>query len=348
MRRIFIVVLTSVAILLSAYAGYRGYRVWKNKHLMSLAHEFLAKSDTRNATLSAQAVLRSDFNNLDATRMMAQLTEAARSPGALMWRSRVVDLAPHSLDDRLALAQTALTLRDYATATNALEGVDAAGKATAAYHNIAGTVAVAANQLAEAEAHFLEASRLDPQNSAPQLNLSVVRLHGTNTLDLEEARITLQRLASNRTNSGLRCQALRELILDALGHQQPDASLALSQQLIQETNSSFSDRILRLEVLLETKNAGFKPELANCQRDAATNQSKTYELGKWETAKTSLGDALAWLRSLPLNTQTNQPTTLLVAECYAASQDWRGLQAWLERQRWAELEFLRHAFLSRS
>ncbi|MGP8238933.1 MAG: hypothetical protein ACLQVW_26455 [Limisphaerales bacterium] len=316
--------------------------------MMSLAHEFLAKSDARNATLSVQAVLRSDVNNLDATRMMAQLTDAARSPSALLWRSRVVDLAPHSLEDRLALAQTALTFRDYASATNALEGVDVAGKATAAYHNIAGTVAVAANKPAEAEAHFLEASRLDPQNPAPQLNLSVVRLHGTNTLDLQEARITLQRLASNRTNSNLRCQALRELTLDAMGHKHPDAGLALSKQLIQETNSAFSDRVLRLEIMLESENAGFKPELANCQREAATNQSKIYELGKWEMAKTSPKDALAWLRSLPLNMQTNQPTTLLVAECYAASQDWRGLQAWLERQRWAELEFLRHAFLSRS
>jgi predicted Zn-dependent protease len=344
----FIFVLCCVAVLLAGYASYRGYRVWKNKHLMNLGHEFLAKSDARNAVLSVQEVLHSDPNNLDATRMMAQLAEASRLPTALLWRSRVVELAPHSLDDRLALAQTALTMRDYTTATNALEGVDAADKETAAYHNIAGAVAAAANQPAQAETHFLEASRLEPQNPAPQLNLAVVRLHGTNTLDLEEARIVLQRLASNPTNSSLRCQALRELTLDAMGHKHEDTGLALSRQLIQETNATFADQILRLEVLLESKNAEFKPVLANCQREAATNQSKIYELATWEMAKISPGGALAWLRSLPMNTQTNQPATLLVAECYSASKDWRGLHAWLEKQRWAELEFLRHAFMSRS
>jgi len=348
MRKLFIILLCCVAVLLAGYAGYRGYRVWKNKHLMTLGHEFLAKSDARNALLSVQEVLRSDPNNLDATRMMAQLAEASRLPTALLWRSRVVELAPHSLDDRLALAQTALTMRDYATATNALEGVDTPDKETAAYHNIAGAVAAGAKKLSEAEIHFLEASRLEPHNPAPQLNLAVVRLHGTNTLDLEEARIVLQRLASNPTNSGLRCQALRELTLDAMSHKHEDAGLALSRQLIQETNSAFTDRILRLEVLLETKNAEFKPALANFQREAATNQSKIYELATWEMAKTSPADALAWLRTLPMNTQTNQPATLLVAECYTASQDWRGLHAWLEKQHWAELEFMRHALMSRA
>jgi hypothetical protein len=347
MRKMFIIVLCCAAVLLGGYASYRGYIVWKDKHLMSLAHEFLAKSDGRNALLAVQEVLRSSPNNLDATRVMAQLADASRSPAALVWRSRVVELDPRSLPDRLALAQTALVMRDYQTATNALAGVDTAGKKTAAYHNIAGAVDAAANQPAEAEIHFLEASRLEPQNSAPQLNLAVVRLHGTNTLDMEEARIVLQRLAANPTNSSLRCQALRELTLDAMGHKHEDAGLALSKQLIQETNSAFTDWILRLEVLLETKNADFKPALATCQREASTNQSKISELATWEMAKTSPGDALAWLRSLPMNMQTNQPTTLLVAECYTSSKNWRGLQAWLEKQHWAELEFIRHAFMSR-
>jgi predicted Zn-dependent protease len=315
---------------------------------MSIGHAFLAKSDTRNAVLAVQEVLRSDPNNLDATRVMAQLTDAARLPSALLWRSRVVELNPHSLDDKLALAQTALAMRDYASASNALERVDTEDKKTSAYHNTAGAVAIAANQLAEAEAHFLEASRLDPQNPAPQLNLAISRLHGTNTLDMAEARIMLQRLASNPTNAAMRSQAVRELIVDAMGHKQEDSALALSRQLMQETNSAFTDRILRLEVLLATKNADFKPELANFQREAAAEPSKIYELANWEMAKTSPGDAVAWLRGLPMSTQTNQPATLLVAECYAASKDWRGLHAWLEKQRWGELEFIRHAFMSRA
>ena len=160
-------VLSCVGVLLAGYAGYRGYKVWKNKHLMSVGREFLAKSDRRNAALSAQEVLRSDPKNVDATRVMAQLAEASRSPAALFWRSRVVELAPHSLDDRLALVQTALTMRDYVTATNALELVDTADKEKAAYHNIAGAVGRCHQPTRSSREAFPEASRLEPKNPSP-------------------------------------------------------------------------------------------------------------------------------------------------------------------------------------
>ena len=348
MRKMFIIVLSCVAVLLAGYAGYRGYRVWKNKHLMSLGHEFLAKSDKRNAALAVQAVLRSDPKNVDATRMMAQLAEASHSPGALLWRSRVVELNPHSLADRLALAETAMAAHDFAAATNAVEGVDSADKETAAYHNVAGMVAASENKFAEAEPHFLEASRLEPQNPFPQLNLAVVRLHGTNALELLEARSVLQSLASNPTNSGLRCQALRELTLDATRHKQQDTALALSARLALETNTTVSDWILRLEVLKDARNTEFKPALAAYHRAAAADPGKVYELASWEMSKISPGAALSWLRSLPITTQTNQPTTLLVAECYETSKDWDGLHSWLGKQHWAELEFIRHALMSRA
>jgi len=49
-----------------------------------------------------------------------------------------------------------------------------------------------------------------------------------------------------------------------------------------------------------------------------------------------------------MSTQTNQPTTLLIAECDEVTKDWKGLNAWLEKQRWSEMEFLRHAFMCRA
>ena len=348
MRKTFIIILCCVAVLLTGYVGYRSYNVWKCSHLMGLAHQFLAKADGRNALLCVQQVLRSDPRNLDATRVMAQLTEASRSPSALLWRTRVVELNPHSLEDRLALAQTALMLRDYATATNALGGVDEAGKNTVAYHNVAGAVAAAANQSALAEAQFLEAARLDPQNQSVQLNLAVVRLHGTNPPALAEARDSLKQLGSKATNSFLRCQALRELAFDALRHRQGDQALGLSKQLLQETNSTFQDRLLRLDVLQETQPAGFRPALTAFEHEAGGDPGKIYELAIWQMSKTSPQDALTWLRTLPSNTQTNQSVELLVAECCTMLQDWRGLQSSIERQNWGELEFVRHAFLSRA
>src|SRR3989440_1844739 len=133
-----------------------------------------------------------------------------------------------------------------------------------------------------------------------------------------------------------------------MGYKQSEAALVLSKQLLQETNSVFRDRLLRLEVLRQTQSSDFKPAWGDFQREAATNSGSIYELCMWQMARTGPAETLAWLQSLPVTTQTNQPAALLVADCYTLLRDWRGLQAALEPQFWAELEFIRHAFKSRA
>ena len=347
MRKVLMVVLVlGIFALGGGYAGYRAYLSVRQAHLIKQAQHYLTQSDARKALLCLQRVLRSNPRNVEACRLMAGLSEAERSPGALVWRSRVVELNPRSLDDRLALVQSAMMFRDYMDATNALEGVDPAGRKTAAYHNIAGAVAAAANQRAEAEAHFLEAARLEPTNPVPQLNLAVVRLHGTNASAMAEARAALTRISSS--SPALRCQALRELVVDAIGSRQTNAALALSRDLVQQTNSAFSDRLLRLDVLKGSQNAEFKPALAAFQREAGTNTAKIYELSMWQMTRIGSKDTLVWLQSLPRNLQTNQPVALLTAECYTMLRDWRGLNSTLTNQNWGELEFVRHAFQTRA
>ena len=346
MRKTFTILLCGIAVLLAGYVGYRSYKVWKCSHLMGLAHQFLVKRDGRDALLCVQQVLRSDPHNLDATRMMAQLTAATGSPSALLWWSRVVELKPNSLDDRLALAQTAIMMGNYPTATNALAGVDPTGTNTVAYQNVAGAVAATANHPAQAEAHFLEAARLDPGNESVQLNLAMVRLTGSNDLDQAEARIMLQRISLGATNASLRSDALRDLCVDALRHRQVDTALSLSKQLVQETNSTFQDRLMRLDVLRATKNASFTPTLTTFRREAANDPGEISALATWQMERISAPETLMWLRTLAPAMQTNLTVEVLVAECCTMDRDWSGLQSSIEKQHWAELEFFRHAFLS--
>lgn len=348
MRKIFLVLSCCVVALLLGYSGYRGYRVWAQNHWISLARQFAAKSDARNELLSLQQVLRSNPRNLEACRMMANLTEASRLPSAIIWRERVLELNPDFLDDRLALAQTAVVFKDYALATNVLAGMSEAGKNSVAYHSLAAVIALAGGQPDAAEAHFIEASRLDPGNPSITINLAVVRLHGTNNADMAQARIALKQVSMNSTNLAVRCQAERELVIDAMRNRNMETALAISADLVRQTNSIFSDQLLRLEVLMEARSTEFKPVLALLQREAAKNSAKLYELTDWQILKTSPAEALAWLRSLPAPVQTNQPAALLVAECQTLVKDWSGLQEFLQNQNWGESEFVRHAFLTRA
>jgi hypothetical protein len=333
---------------LGGYGGYRWYKVLRQDRLINHARQCLAVSDYKNAALFLESALASNARDPNACRLMAELAQATRSPTELIWRSRAVEYNPGSLDDRLALAQTAMNARDYATAANTLEEVDPAGKKTVAYHNVAGALAAGMGQMASAEAHFQEVARLAPASMEPLLNIAVLRLHGTNESDLAQARSFLRSLASNPTNTSLRCNALRELTADAMRFRQTNSAMALSQELLEQSNSVFADKLLRLDLLADTGNAGFQTALAAVQSEAAGDPAKISELAAWQLTKAPPQEVLAWLRTLPAKSRNLQTVAMQTADCYNMSGDWAGLQTFLKTQNWGELEFIRHAFLTRA
>jgi tetratricopeptide (TPR) repeat protein len=339
------------AIVLIGFGGYFGWReyvVLREASLVKQTRQFLAVSDRKNALLCLERALAFNPRDTDACRLMADLAEATHSPNALVWRSRVVKDDPGSLEDRLALAESAINARDYATAASTLDGVDPAGQKTIGYHNVAGALAAATGQQEVAEANFREVARLDPTNLTALLNIAVLRIRGTNEADLAEARSFLRSLVSNPTNSSLRCNALRELTVDAMRFRETNSAMTLSRELLRQTNSVFSDQLLRLDILSDTRNPEFEPALAAARGRAAGDPGEISELASWQIARSPPSEVVAWLRSLPVTTQHIQTVAMLTANCYNAAGDWTGLQDFLKGQNWGEMEFVRHAFVARA
>ena len=55
MRKLFIILVSFTVGALGLYAAYRGYRVWKQQHLLAMARQFYANSDNRSANPIAAA-----------------------------------------------------------------------------------------------------------------------------------------------------------------------------------------------------------------------------------------------------------------------------------------------------
>jgi len=346
MRKSFFVgILLACIVAVAGMLGYRGYKVWRHARLMRQTREFLAKSDIRNALLALHQAVRSNPYDLEACRMLADFAELGRSPGALLWRQRVVDLEPGSLANRLRWAASALALGDAATARKALDSVDEPGKQTAAYHIIGGAIATALGQLTEAEAQFLEASRLEPDNVSTRLNLAVLRLQKDEAKAVAGARAALESL---RTNAAVRCAALRQLTVDAVRHNESASALSLASELLQDTNSVFGDRLLYLDVLRQTKSPELTATLTALQKRAAHEPAQIFDLARWLLATGAPKEAVAWLRSLPAETQTNHPLPVILADCYLATSDWAALMAEFQQASWGEMDYLRLLYRTRA
>ena len=343
MKKLFVLVLSLSVIFVAGSAGYHGYHVWKQKHLMKQARAFISKSDGAKAILCLRQALASNPGNLEACKLMVQFAELAQSPEALYWSSRVVDLEPDSLTNRLVLARIAMGAGDAKVAERALGGVNADGKKTAIYHKVAGSLDLAERRFSAAEDHLSEAVRLEPANPRNQLAMATLRLQKTDLQAAGAARATLVALC---TNSQVRGDAFRQLAQDSLRHTNLNGALAISKQLLSDTNAIFADRMLYLDLLRATTNAQEGSFLASLQSEAVSNVAKAYEVSKWMLGTGKPQATLAWLKTLPLVTRTNLPVPMIESDCYMAMKDWSGLLTNLATQTWNSLDCLR--LLSRS
>jgi hypothetical protein len=179
---------------------------------------------------------------------------------------------------------------------------------------------------------------------APQLSLAVVELHSSNSLDQAEARINLKRISMDSTNLYARTQARRELTMDALRFSDNSTALYYSKELVEMTNATFNDELLRLDALRITKDEGYSSALASYEREATTTPGKLSAMALWLMERRLPGQALTWLQGLPPDIETNVPAAVLVARCEIMLQNWAGLQNSVSKGNWGGLDYVRHAY----
>lgn len=343
-----VLLLTSLLVALGVTAWVFGlplYRGWREQNSLAQARDFLAKSDFRNAALAARQALVLNRNNLEACRLMANLTELLRSPAALEWRRRVAELRPGDLTNQLQLARTAILLGQYPRAAESLEAIPSAQRNHPSYHQLNALVALAQNDTDEAGLQLTEAARLAPENKQIQLNLAVLGLQGTNATLTETAMQSLRELS---TLPEFRADALRQLTLAEFKNRNWTNAAAFSRELQSQTNASLDDRLLHLRVLKDSGSPDFAGYLRTLQNDSKASAASASRLAGWLIAQAQADEAARWLASLPDELQSRTEVKLARADCCVARKDWHALQDLLQDAGWSESEFLRHAMLARA
>ena len=343
MKKFLIASAILVLVIAGVWAGRPAYQRWSRQRSLTHAREFFAQADYRNASLCARKVLTHHPADLEASRIMAQIAERVKSPEAVKWRQRIVELEPGRLNNRMDLIKAALTQGDIVKARQALTGVDEAAQNTSEYHQAAALVAAAGNQFDVAERHLIEAAQLEPTHRRLQLNLAVLRLRSRDPQAAQAAEASLEQLASE---PDLRLEALRQLTRNAVQKNDLAKAQLFSGRLQSESNALFDDRLLHLSILARSKNAEMKSHLARLQQEAGTRPETVLALATWMTANEMATEALRWLSGLPAKLKQQPSVAMAIADCYTARQDWAGLQVLLEEQAWAELDFLRQALLA--
>ena len=116
------------------WGGHKVYVRWQERQLVRSAVHALEKGDDATAGLALRAVLELKPSSVLAARLLAELAEKSGNRAAIDWRRKVVELAPESVDDALALARSAIQFNDVATAEKALAKIGEKDRGRADYH----------------------------------------------------------------------------------------------------------------------------------------------------------------------------------------------------------------------
>jgi tetratricopeptide (TPR) repeat protein len=330
-----------------------GLGIWKgpdfirglqHNRFLAQAEASVAGGDYRKAMFSLRKALLKRPESIPALRLAADVAERAGSPEAVLWWARLVELEPDNPQHKLEWAEAALRFGDMGAAGNALNTLGDSVVNNADFHKLSAMLAVAMRDPKEAEEHFRQAIKLEPESTSPQFNLAVLQLASTNEAVADEARVTLTRLA-NRPE--VRVEALRHLATDAARQRHYDKAREYTSAIIAEPEVAARDHMLHLSVLSLTATNEVEAFLATAQAGAADSAMEVFEVGTWMLRNGRAQGALDWISSLAEPLRQSQPLPTLLVELYAALGNIKGMIGYLEGQQWGDVDYTRLALLAR-
>jgi tetratricopeptide (TPR) repeat protein len=343
-KKAFLALLICAALaLLVGWFGSQFYRAEKQKRLRANAAEAIGKGAYQQAAFWVTAALNNQPNGIDENRLMGDLADAVKSPSVLAWRERVAELDPKSLANFLAWARSALEMNEPAIAWQALSRAPSSAIKDAGWQSMSAAVAAARNKPDEAEIHFEQAAKLEPQNPQNQVNLQSFRLFSADTNKAQKAKEWLE---SHLKDEPTRVLVARALLQDALRRNDLEAGRRYKSVLESDSGSEIGDRLNCVEI--DYRSNDFAAALKGVEKYARRRPQDAAAVLYWMNRHQMAAEALAWVDSAFPSNQRPISLQIAVADVYSAQGDWGELQQQLRGAEWRGLDFVREAMLIRA
>ena len=322
-----------------------GREMYRARHRQPTAQISEADAKLPPALREMAIALRLNPSDVDLNRKMAIRLEAMRSRQAIEFRRKVVELQPDSVEDHLALANTAIRMGDAATAKEALANVPDEGKNTTAWHETAMKLAVKTRQLGVAEAELAKAVQLDPENELNQLNLAILRLSSLETNVRNGARKNLEGFSQKKE---FQRAASKALLTESIREKVWPRALVFAQRLRSAPGATLADALPYLALLRDLKRVETGWLLAQLKIECSADPTRAADLMSWMNRNGMAQQSLEWSQQLPGDLILKPPMPVAIAEAYDALGQWIMVKTMAEGSDWGQFDYRRMALLSRA
>ena len=315
------------------------YQRWHRDQQLNAAEAAFRAKNYEEAARLAREVGAVDNRSLRAARIAAESLQRLGLADSVRWWRRLADLSRYDVDSVSWWANAALQFDDQRSAYSALR-LFPRGTDTAAYHDIAGRIALSRNDRDKARFHLKRALEQSPADPEIEARFAEAHLDSPEVAERQRSVELLERMAAGSRSPW----ALSTLTREALGRGDASRAQQLSVQLLGLTNLAFADRLVHLSVLRQGKSANYPAELARLRTEAADDPVLLARWLGWMSEEGMADDALRWFGGLSAERQNQSVVMSAVADLHVALADWKGLREWVYNANWAELEVRRMAF----
>jgi tetratricopeptide (TPR) repeat protein len=341
---------------LAGFVGHRWLQGWRYDKAIRDTQDFMRLGDPRSAAFAAKRAVQVRGDSVEAARMLAESLEKMNVVEAVLWRKKVVDLAPGDWRDHIAFAASAMKFRDARMASAALEKVDAAGRQNIDFLRTAADVTAALGQNDEAEKYLTEILSLDPYDNDRRLNLAALQIASKDEEKVKKARAEVEVM---KDDPQLRMRALRILVREAaragvrpalrftlsVANTKPETPLAnddrlasLALELLRDEGTTVDDCLLSLEVLRFMDRPEFEENLSRLETAKFHSPGDLGDTMLWLNGRGFGARTVDWVERLPEQLKTTPELQLALADAWLLQKEWGMVLAIVEETDWGTLE----------
>ncbi len=337
--------LTILGLILLPVAGYFGwqftrdhllyrYRAWKQEKALGRARELIAKKDPAGAKLELDIALDAVPGSPEAMRVAADFFEMVGAAQAVSIRRQIVDFAPESIPDRLAMVATALRFHDLNAAHDALTGFTPAQLAQPAVLRAHLSYALATGNRPVADGLFDRlASLATPDDDMKALHALLLRQHP----DRQKSAAANQELETLAQNPRFALSVNRTLFSEAVAARNYPDARRYAALVSADPAATFADQLNEANLQVLVDKAPFEGVFARLAPRAAASGPAAAEFVRWLIIQNKSAEAARWLAGIPATLATTPDVGGVRADLAVATRDWDRFGQLIEEGAWGPI-----------
>ncbi len=325
--------------------GIYAYPQWRQDRLIALARASMAEGDWRAAGLSLREALNSNRLNPDLYRAMAEFDFRRMSAQAVRWRKTVLELEPGGLEDIYQLASNSVALGLPIEAQAALDQLPPEEQDSERAWHLSAALALIKGDIEAGRKLFGEMADRFGQDERMELNLAKLQLISPDPAEKVQGRETLKKFSRHEEFGA---QAIRALTKDALQAGELDLAQRRVHQLLAHPKTEARDFLLRLAILQRQNPGEFHEEMV---RQIEVVEDDVYSAQfylNWLLQQGLPEEVLALRPVMHPELKKSALISLMTGQALVKTGRWEEFAREHASTNWAELEFLRLAYLARA